>query len=319
MTLSIDFHPSQWPEAVAHQMQDSLRQRRVPGLYLYDSPAQSARWLAYHEGWSPARTRADVQSLYDRAFRAVLNDVANTAHYVSLGCGGGQKDARWVSAAADGGGPVTLTDSSASLLITASRAVASAGARDVRRVVIDLSSWPGRATYGVDDHGPVVWSCLGILPNFEHERLLPYLADLMAPSDRLVLSANLSAEPYAAARTVIVPQYDNPLARAWYDGALVELGFELATTERRLVHAPVEPDGGVWRMQYLATPRAPVVLDVYGARIEVPAETQVQVFQSTRYTPERLPTLCQSAGLLVEAEAIDPSREEGVFVLRRAG
>ena len=62
MTLAIDFHDSQWPDAVAERLVADLREGQIPGRFLYDSPAQSARWLAYHEAWSPARTDSDVQS-----------------------------------------------------------------------------------------------------------------------------------------------------------------------------------------------------------------------------------------------------------------
>ena len=320
MKLDVQFHGSQWPEAMTQQLQSSLRRGVVPGLYLYDSAAQSARWLAYHEGWSPARTNENVQSLYDRAFADAI-DAIPAATYVSLGCGGGQKDARWVRLAGERCGPLVLTDSSPSLVLTASQAVTRAGAKDVRLVVLDLSAWPERDAYGVGqarDARPTVWACLGILPNFEHEHLLPYLARLMAPSDRLVLSANLSPEPYAQAAERIVPQYDNPLAHAWYDGALLELGFPAATTDRRLVHAPLDDAGQSWRMRYVAVPGEDVTLDVHGQAVHFAAGTEVQVFQSTRYTPERLEQLCATAGLTRCSIHVDDRREEGVLVLQRA-
>ena len=316
MKIDVQFHRSQWPHAMTQQLQSSLHRGVIAGLYLYDSPAQSARWLAYHEGWSPARTNDEVQALYDRAFADALEALPTAAAYVSLGCGGGQKDARWVRRVGDACGPVVLTDSSPSLVLTASHAVTAAGARDVRRIVLDLTAWPDRDAYGVDDRA-VLWACLGILPNFEHERLLPYLAQLMAPQDRLVLSANLSPAPYAEATPRIVPQYDNRLARAWYDGALLELGFPLASTERRLVHGPLDDAGLSWRMRYVATPNVDVSLDVHGERVRFAAGAEVQVFQSTRYTPERLVQLCADAGLTHCSSHLDSHRQEGVYLLRR--
>ena len=319
MSLSVQFHRSQWPDVVAAQLQASLRQGIVPGRFLYDSPAQSARWLAYHEGWSPARTEAAVQAQYDAAFDAALAEVGDDQlQYVSLGCGGGQKDARWIRRAGDREQRIILTDTSPALVITADRAVTEAGAQDVTRIVLDLATWPDRPAFAVDDGLPVVWSCLGILPNFEHERLLPYLARLVGPRDRLVLSANLSPAPFSQAESRIVPQYDNPLARAWYDGALVELGVPLSTTDRALVAAPVDDDEQTWRMRYLATAQAKTTVDVHGTAVILSPGRTLQVFQSTRYTPERLSELCRAADLTQCVAHVDPQREEGVYVLKRA-
>ena len=317
VAIPIDFHPSQRPAALADQLQASLQAGFVPGRYLYDSPAQSARWLAYHEAWSPARTEDSVRALYDRTFAATLAEQpTGPVAYVSLGCGGGQKDAQWARLAGARAVSTVLTDTSPALLLTAHDAVSAAGATGIRRIALDLSAWPDRAAYGIDGSVPVVWACLGILPNFEHERLLPYLRRLMAPDDRLVLSANHSPEPYERARSTILPQYDNPFARAWYDGALLELGFALSSTERTLVSAPLEASGDVWRMQYFATPSASVALNLHGRPVRIEPHERIQVFQSTRYTPERLPTLCAEAGLTLCASHVDARREEGVYLLR---
>ena len=318
MSVPVIYHSSQWPTAVAAQVRTGLLEGTVPGRLLYDSFAQAARWLAYHEGWSPARTAESVQGLYDTVYAAVLDELPpGPIQYVSLGCGGGQKDARWIRQA-NRPSRVVLTDTSAALTLTAGQAVAEAGATDVHQIVLDLTAWPARSAYGVTDEWPVVWSCLGMLPNFEHHRLLPYLADLMGPADRVIVSANLSPDPFAASRGAIMPQYDNALARTWYDGALVELGLSLSTTDRRLVAAALEPDGSIWRMRYVATPREPAALNVHGALVTIDAGTELQVFQSTRYTPERVERLWSSAGLTQRATAVDEGREEGVYALARA-
>ncbi|MEO1336137.1 MAG: hypothetical protein AAFV29_10860 [Myxococcota bacterium] len=315
MKVSVDFHSSQWPDTVATHLQSSLHSGIIPGRFLYDSPAQSARWLKYHEGWSPARTATEVQSLYDRAFRAALDDTTSDAlQYVSLGCGGGYKDAAWVKAARARNQMVVLTDTSPSLVVLAGQRVAEAGADDVRRMVIDLTAWPDRDAYGITDE-PTVWACLGILPNFAHERLLPYLAALMKPDDRLVLSANLSPTRYEEAKAQIVPMYDNPLAFAWYDGALIELG--IAQVDRRLTHGPLDDTGDIWRMRYIAKLNETVELDVHGRAVTLLNNADLEVFQSTRYTPEHLPVLLQNAGLTLRHAFVDSGREEGVYVLRR--
>ncbi len=317
MKVPVEFHSSQWPDVIAAQLQANLRSGVVPGRYLYDSPAQSARWLAYHEGWSPVRSHAAVQGLYDQAFRAALDGLApSNVQYVSLGCGGGQKDARWVTQAQDRSSRIVLSDTSAALVLTAGRRLLEAGAPRVDRIVLDLSAWPARSEYGVRDDQPVVWSCLGILPNFDHDSLLPYLDRLMAPNDLLILSANLSPEPFTTSAPAIVPQYDNPLARAWYDGALLELGLSPGATDRRLVSTPLDDDGQTWQMRYLATLIDDVRLDVYGETIPFSRDQVLTVFHSTRYTPERLVAVCSGYNLKLEHGFVDSQRVEGVYLLR---
>ncbi|MEM7675330.1 MAG: hypothetical protein AAF449_04925 [Myxococcota bacterium] len=315
MSVNVEFHASQWPDAVAAQLQSSLQSGIVPGRFLYDSPAQSTRWLQYHEEWSPARTAAEVRALYDRAFTAALDDIESIPlQYVSLGCGGGQKDAAWAKAAQARCRRVVLTDTSPSLVLLAGQAVTRAGAFDVHRMVVDLTAWPDRCAYHVEEK-PTIWACLGILPNFAHDRLLPYLASLMKPEDRLVLSANLSPAPYAQASAKIVPMYDNPLAFAWYNGALVELG--IARAQCRLIHEKLDDTGDIWRMRYVATLQETTKLDVHGEAVTLLNSTDLEVFQSTRYTPECLPSLLRDAGLMLRQAFVDSSREEGVYLLSR--
>lgn len=316
---SVEFHTSQWPEAVAAQLQSNLQAGRIPGRFLYDSAGQSARWLAYHEDWSPARTDSSVQVAYDRAF----DEAASAIHtpvgydYVSLGCGGGQKDARFIARAARRPKQVILTDTSPALVLTADRRVADAGATDIRRMVLDLYAWPTRDALGVDPTRPVLWSCLGILPNFDHRTLLPYLTSLLAPHDRLLVSANLSFAPFAEAEAHIVAQYDNPLARAWYDGALIELGLPLTQVDRRLLAAPLDAAGESWRIRYLARLTEPVILDVFGVEVRWPAGTELEVFHSTRHTLRHLDTLWAEAGLVPVATHTDEGREEAVVLVQR--
>ena len=94
MPVTLTVHDSQYPDRVTEQLRHGLRMRKLPGKFLYDSPAQAQRWLAYHQAYSPSRTEPALLTLYQQAFQAALQALApSVLHYVSLGCGGGTKDA----------------------------------------------------------------------------------------------------------------------------------------------------------------------------------------------------------------------------------
>src|SRR5262249_47321514 len=100
MPVMLTFHESQYPARLAEQVRQGLRVRTLPGKLLYESPAQAQRWLAYHQAYSPSRTEPELLALYDQALQAALQALAPSAlHYVSLGCGGGKKDARFLQQA----------------------------------------------------------------------------------------------------------------------------------------------------------------------------------------------------------------------------
>ena len=93
MPVTLTVHDSQYPDRVAEQMRRGLHTRKLPGKFLYDSPAQAQRWLTYHQAYSPSRTEPALLTLYQQAFQAALQALSPSAlHYVSLGCGGGNKD-----------------------------------------------------------------------------------------------------------------------------------------------------------------------------------------------------------------------------------
>src|SRR5215510_912404 len=100
MPVTLTFHDSQYPACLAEQVRQGLRARKLPGKLLYESPAQAQRWLAYHQAYSPSRTEPELLALYDQALQAALQALTPSAlHYVSLGCGGGTKDALFLQRA----------------------------------------------------------------------------------------------------------------------------------------------------------------------------------------------------------------------------
>jgi hypothetical protein len=87
----ITIHSSQFPAQVRRDLLESLRTRRVNHKFHYDSIKQTQKWLALHEGFSPARTDADCARIYDESFSATAEHLAaGKIHVIGLGCGGGQ-------------------------------------------------------------------------------------------------------------------------------------------------------------------------------------------------------------------------------------
>src|SRR4051794_19437688 len=91
----VTIHASQFPGNVRRDLLESLRTGHVNHKFHYDSIKQTQKWLALHEAYSPARTDADCEAIYDKSFAVVAERIkAKRVHLIGLGCGGGQKDTR---------------------------------------------------------------------------------------------------------------------------------------------------------------------------------------------------------------------------------
>ena len=326
MPMMLTFHESQYPEQVALQCRRGLRARRLPGRLLYDSPAQAQRWLAYHQVYSPSRTEPELLALYERSFQAALAALpGRPLHYVSLGCGGGNKDALFVRRALDRGGVlhVSPTDTSAALVLeTMLRLQASFPALDASPLVVDLAAapdldpWLARQETGGAGR---IFGCFGIIPNFDHTALLAYLWRLMRTDDLLLLSANLSPGPYgSAAAQRILPQYDNPLAHAWFTGLLDSLGFAASDLRLSVRARPLRDDGRVWRIQADAHVVHDVQLALYEESFDFREGEVLEVFFSNRFTSSALPQVLNDAGFNVSETWVLESQEEGIYLCRRS-
>src|SRR5260370_11001863 len=111
--VQIAIHPSQFPENVAADLRTSLRSRQVNHKFHYDSYKQTQKWLALHHACSPSRTETACAAAYDSSFAAVGKRISSSRiQLISLGCGGGQKDARLLHGLAQAGrqGPYTPLD-----------------------------------------------------------------------------------------------------------------------------------------------------------------------------------------------------------------
>ena len=341
--LTLTLHASEFPERRRAGLLAALGERRVPAQALYLSLAQAQRWLTYHAAWSPSRTDAALQALYGAAYDAATALLpAGEAMLVGLGCGGGTKDAELAARLAGRAGRAPLhyapVDASPALVAEAARRVRERGADaggagaggaeiGVHPLVADLSGAPAlegwlRARAALDP--PRVLSCFGLLPNMNPSAFPRWLAALLRPQDVLLLSANLSPGGLDADGPRILMQYDNPQARAWYGGALAELGLSRSDYALVVQAQPLAleglamPPGAAWRIVVVAVLLEDVSLGVQEAEVALSATERLTVFQSLRFTADAAQALLAAAGLRVARRWVGAGGEEGLFLCRRA-
>ncbi len=323
MPVTLTIHDSQYPSQVAAQLCDGLRRRKLSSKFLYDSPAQAQRWLTYHQAYSPSRADPELLALYQRAFEAALAARSGTLlHYVSLGCGGGMKDTLFLEQALRHGATLAVTpmDVSVALVVeTMLRLRSTLPPLPCRPLVVDLEAQPDLSTWFVPHEPPDsqrLLACFGMLPNFVYTDFLPYVRRLMRPDDLLLLSANLSPRPYPQSCDAIVPQYDNPLARAWFSGLLESLGLPLQDVDLQIDAHPLRPDGQIWQIDATARFRRGFELTLDGETFVFQADDTLEVFFSNRFTPQIMPQILAEAGLVTRETFLLTSAEEGVYLCR---
>ena len=322
MPLKLTFHESQYPEPLAVLCRKALRARKLPGRLLYDSPAQAQRWLAYHQEYSPSRTEPELLALYERAIAAAVLSASaeRPLHYVSLGCGGGNKDALFVRTALNQQRSlhVSPTDTSPALVLeTMLRLEEAFSPLAASPLVIDLAAEPDIGPWLTQQEpqgARRIFGCFGIIPNFDYVALLSYLKRLMRAGDLLLLSANLSPGSYDSAAQRIVPQYDNPLARAWFAGLLDSLGFAASDLRLSVTARPLRDDGHVWRVQADALLLKDVALRLYEESFDFREGEALEIFFSNRFTPMVFPQILDSAGFSLSQSWVLDSQEEGIYL-----
>ena len=326
MPLDITFHESQYPERLADLCRQALRARKLPGRLLYDSPAQAQRWLTYHQQYSPSRTEPELLTLYEHAFGAAVSPALpeRPLHYVSLGCGGGNKDALFLRSALNLGASLHISpmDTSPALVLeTMLRLEETSPGLAASPLVIDLAAEPDIGSWLTtqETQGACrVFGCFGIMPNFDYVALLSYLRRLMRKDDLLLLSANLSPGPWGSAAESILPQYDNPLAHAWFGGLLDSLGFPASDLRISVTARPLREGGHVWRIEANALFLKDVALTLYEESFHFRQGEALEIFFSNRFTPAVLPQILTAAGFVRSQSWILDSQEEGIYLCRRS-
>ncbi len=356
--LPLSLHASALPAPQREGLQAALRARRLPGALLYQSPAQAQRWLDYHAAWSPSRTDAGLRALYDEAFRVAATALhsglpadlhaglhgglhraaqrgakaARPALLLGVGCGGGSKDADLLQRLADAapGRPLAYVPLDASAPLVAEAALQArrrCPAAAVHPLVADVAAAPALDAW-LDAAAPGaarLLSAIGMLPNQDVHTFPAWLAGLLRPGDALLVSANLSPDGLDPDGPRILRQYDNPPARAWYAGALAELGlagdaYTLDVVARPLperLPAAIAP-GAAWQVAAEAVLHGPLRLAVYGQTLAFPAGTRLIVFDSLRFTADAAATLLEAAGLSVTQRWVGGAGEEGLFLCAKA-
>lgn len=320
--VNVAIHPSQFPENVRRDLLESLRLRQVNHKFHYDSIKQTQKWLALHQAHSPSRYDAECLAIYDRSFEGIVKQIrSRRVHLVGLGCGGGQKDTRLLnvlrSVAKDAF--YTPVDVSTAMVLVARRTVST--------VIDDQHCFPFVCDLATADdlsnefaaRVPEVerlFTFFGMIPNFEPENILPKLARLIRPVDRMLFSANLAPGPdYLEGIRRILPQYDNQETREWLITFLLDLGIE--RNDGGIVFS-IEGDQRLRRVEARFNFTRPREISVDSERFSFAAGESIRLFFSYRYTPGLVRHVLTEHGLHVEDQWVAASEEEGVFLISKA-
>jgi L-histidine Nalpha-methyltransferase len=325
----IVIHESQLPARTRADLVASLRRGELNPKFLYESPAQTRRWLALHQAYSPSRTDHGCQAAYDAAFGSVAGKLGKShVHLVGLGCGGGKKDARLLDLLSQAGAPVHYTpvDVSPSLVLEATQtAAARSGARISPGVVCDLGQIQDlasvlKAARPAEAPTRLLVTFFGMIPNFEPAQIMPALAGLVSgPQDMLLFSANLApGTDYQAGVEKVLPLYDNHLTQEWLLGYLSEIG--IAPEDGHLAFG-IETDlaSGLKRITARFHFQKSVRIEIDGQQVLFASGSSLRVFFSYRHTCDTVERLLREHKLHVAQTWAAPSDEEGVFLAQANG
>ena len=311
------------PSRQARALHEAMAQGRVPSGALYAAPFQALRWLALHEAWSPARRDEGVQLAYDSVFGVLAEGLGKSPWtLVSLGCGGGQKEERFLRGCSGRPRSALVADISPGLALASHERVSAWC--ETHAGVIDLEASPGPAPWCdalLGDAGiPRVVFFLGMLPNMDLGHAGRVLRAWTRPGDWVVASANLaSPAECAAGLRGVLPQYDNAETRAWLSGFLEWQGIGADRFDWTFGFEAVPAHAGsMARVTADAVLRSDVCLTVPGHEpVRWEAGRLVRVFHSLRMSMEAASGFAAGAGLRRVHAASDAAGQEGVFLLRR--
>ncbi len=326
MTQDVTIHSSCFPEASNGVVLKALRECLVPGGLHYRTATQTQHWLDLHRKYSPSRTDDECAGAYIECFREAATGFGEEPNpvVVGLGCGGGLKDSQMLSSLA-GAGKLSLSyvpvDIGVPMVITAARTAAAKLPGTLRRpLVVDLAvaddlrqtldQLAGRAARVV--------TFFGMIPNFPPGEIMPKLASLIRKQDTLLFSANLApGDDYYQGTKDILASYDNSETRAWLSLFLKDVGFD---PRRGEIEFRVEHDtlgDRLYRVVAVWVQRRPRKVRVFDADFVFDPGKEIRLFQSYRYTPERVRGLLDRYGLDVTRAWVAAGGEEGIFVCRR--
>ena len=316
-------HSSQEPDAVRRQLLDALRLGHVPPKFLYHGERQTAKWLAVHRAYSPSRTDAGVQSIYDLAFKDSLGQEAGKpVCLVGLGCGGGQKDTRYLARLKSAHPIVDYLPcdvSQAMVKVASKQAAAELPLERIHPLVFDLVNVSNLRQLLDGIISPKirrVFTFFGMIPNLEPNVILPHLAETLRDGDQLLLSANLApGDDYRHGVETVLPQYDNAETYDWLLSFVEGLGVPLTAGQLRF---GIEEVDEFFRIIADFVFMKAHNLSVAGESVEFDAGHSLRLFFSYRHTQKTLVNLLAKHGFDVAGSQVDCSVEEGVFCVKRA-
>ncbi len=326
--VSVDIHPSLFPEAIQARLRASFQTRRIHGAFHYDTARRAHRWMQVHAAHSPAFHAEDARSIYDRAAAESVASLAADASApwacIGLGCGSGHKEARVAAAlAARGGTGIYLPVDVSVPLVLIARGAALAKVPGLRvhgiaADLIDSDDLPAAIGPWTPPGARRWFTLFGMLPNFEPGFIVPRLAAWMRPGDRVLFSANLAPGPdlETGVRTVL-PQYDNPETRLWLRTLLEDHGV---APDAGAVEFRIERDAagaGCARIAADWVVQRPSALILDQETFALGVGDRLRLFFSWRYTREALEPLFSAQGLRCVQSWIADSGQEGVFLAER--
>lgn len=279
--------------------------------------------MAVHRAHSPAVRRPQTQSIYRQAFLAIAKSIGTLpVQVISLGCGGGNKDRMLMEELQRYclGAHYLPCDISADLVREASlQAKRLPGVQQCSSIVCDLEKSPLLARYlrGLP-RAQRIFLFLGILPNMEPGTAAQCLGALLRKGDLLVVSANMvgGIHPHSEIQKIL-PQYDNPLTRAWLLTFLREMGLprDAGALNFRLGRSPQWPALMRIEAPYVLKKAAKLRIGRYSFPFEEGKE--IMLFSSNRHTPLLAKNFLRKLGLSKIQGWISANGEEGVFVGRK--
>jgi uncharacterized SAM-dependent methyltransferase len=323
--LPVAFHSSRFPDRVEGALLHSLRSRVLNPGFLYDGTRQTRRWLRLHEAWSPSRTDPTCATIYEQAADS-LPRISSDRHVVlvGLGCGGGRKDTRFLQRLRPDTDRLVYApcDVSAAMVLTAAKAARTEARPDeCRPLVCDLVETPDlpeRLDEWCGAEPARLITFFGMLPNLEPDAVMPSIAGSLRPGETLMVSANLvPGDDPASGMNRVFPQYDNALTREWLLGFLLDLGVGRDDGELFIGIPDQSELEGRRRIVADFRFRRQRVLELPGETFRFGEGDEIRLFHSWRYTTAAVRALLLKRGLVVDAEWVANSGEEGVFSCRR--
>ena len=305
-------HPSARPEDRRQAMIGDLASNRLPPAFLYESSAQSKRWLAVHEAYSPFVKDPDCRKIYEWIAGQIGVRVQGAGvHVIGLGCGSGVKDFMLLRQLEK---PIYWpVDISQELVL---EAVGNSPASRNHPLVLDLARAKDIGNF-INNQIPIgsrrIYTLFGILPNFNPQMLSELLLDILQSDDLLLLSANLApGNNYVKAVDRIMAQYENSITCEWLLGALGEINTPLS--EGRLVFRQRKISGGLRKIEAQWYFEHPYTFEFGGHHFTFKSADKLEVFYSIRHTVQKVREWIESLGLTPLKYRLSDLGEEAVFL-----